>query len=131
MTGPPSEPERPPRPPQVEFAAAILIVGGVTGIVGGFLGLFLGSTLPASAGLVPLVSIGLSVVTIAIGVLVHEGRLWRVCVNVIAIVMVLYLTALPNPLAVFYLLLDTLVILLLLRQRAWFAWHPAPASMAT
>ena len=131
MTGIETDLERPHRPPQVEFAAAILIVGGVTGILGGLLALLLGPTVPASAGLLPLVSIAVSLVTIAIGLLVHQGRLWRVCINVVAVVIVLYLTALPNPLAFFYLVLDGLVVVLLLRQRAWFDWHPAPASMAT
>ena len=68
----------------------------------------------------------------AIGLLIRAGRWWRLCINVVAIAMFLYLTRFPNPIAVLYLILDTVVFFALIRHRAWFDWDPsqapAPAS---
>jgi hypothetical protein len=122
--------ERPPRPVPVELGSAILIVGGITALIGGVGGLLFGPTLPANAGLPPLIVIGLNLVLIATGVLIRQGSHWRICINVVALAIVLYLTAFPNPLAIFYLFLDAIVFYGLMRHRAWFDWKPE-TPMAT
>jgi len=124
-------PERPARPVLVELASAILIVGGITAIMGGIVSQLFGPSLPAGAGLLPVVLIGLNIVTIVTGVLIRNGRYWRVCINIVAITMFLYLTAFPNPIATFYLVLDTVVFYALIRHRAWFEWDPASTAGAT
>ena len=123
------EPERPPRPMLVELGAAILIVGGFTSVIGWIAAAIFGSPIPTDAGPVPLIVVGLNVVVIAIGLLMRSGRLWRLCVNFVAVTIFLYLTFFPNPIAVFYLFLDTIVFVGLVRHRWWFEWKPrnAPA----
>jgi len=123
------EPERPPRPMLIELGAAILIVGGFTSVIGWIAAAIFGSPIPTDAGPVPLIVVGLNVVVIAIGLLMRSGRLWRLCVNFVAVTIFLYLTFFPNPIAVFYLFLDTIVFVGLVRHRWWFEWKPrnAPA----
>ena len=124
------EPERPPRPALVELAAAILIVGGITAIIGWLGAEIAGRGAPASAGLLPAIVVGLNLVAIATGVAIRRGRYWRLCINLVAIAIFLYLTALPNPIAMFYVALDVVVFYALLRHRAWFYWTPAAESEA-
>ena len=121
------EPERPPRPMLIELGAAILIVGGFTSVIGWIAVAIFGSPIPTDAGPVPLIVVGLNVVVIAIGLLMHSGRLWRLCVNFVAVTIFLYLTFFPNPIAVFYLFLDTIVFVGLVRHRWWFEWKPRKA----
>jgi hypothetical protein len=123
--------ERPPRPILVELGSAILIVGGITAIVGWVGAQIVKPDIPADAGLVPALVVGLNVVTIATGLLIRGGRYWRFCINIIAIAMFLYLTRFPNPIAVFYLMLDTIVFFGLVRHRAWFDWKAPDGSAAT
>jgi len=120
-------PERPPRPMLVELGAAILIVGGFTSVIGWIAAAIFGSPIPTDAGPVPLIVVGLNVVVIAIGLLMRSGRLWRLCVNFVAVTIFLYLTFFPNPIAVFYLFLDTIVFVGLVRHRWWFEWKPRKA----
>lgn len=91
---------RPPRPLSIEIAAAILIVGGFVAIVG---------TLGASLGL-----------------LVRRGQAWIVCINVVAVLLFIELTAVPGGSAIAALLavLDGFVFVALARNRAWFEWQP-------
>ena len=56
------EPERPPRPALVELASALLIVGGITALVGWLAAEVAGRGAPASAGLLPAIILGLNVV---------------------------------------------------------------------
>ena len=121
------EPERPPRPMLIELGAAILIVGGFTSVIGWIAAAIFGSPIPTDAGPVPLIVVGLNVVVIAIGLLMRSGRLWRLCVNFVAVTIFLYLTFFPNPIAVFYLFLDTIVFVGLVRHRWWFEWKPRKA----
>jgi hypothetical protein len=125
------EAERPPRPILVELGSAILVVGGLTAIIGWLGAQVAGVGIPADAGLLPAVVVGLNVVAIATGVLIRSGRYWRLCVNIVAVAIFLYLTAFPNPMAVFFGFLDTIVFFGLIRHRAWFEWKPRTASGAT
>jgi hypothetical protein len=98
------EPERPPRPVLVELGSAILIVGGFTAILGWLGAQIAGATIPADAGLLPAI---------------------------VAVAIFLYLSAFPNPMAVFFGFLDTIVFFGLIRHRAWFEWKPPEASRAS
>jgi hypothetical protein len=125
------EPERPPRPILVELGSAILIVGGFTAILGWLGAQIAGATIPADAGLLPAIVVGLNVVAIVTGVLIRNGSHWRLCVNIVAVAIFLYLSAFPNPMAVFFGFLDTIVFFGLIRHRAWFEWKPPEASRAS
>lgn len=124
----PPSPERPPRPVLVELASAILIVGSITALMGLGIQQLVAPNLPADAGLGVLLIAAVDLVTFAIGLLIRAGRWWRLCINAVAIAMFLYLTRFPNPIAVLYLVLDTVVFFALMRHRAWFDWDPAQAT---
>jgi hypothetical protein len=102
-------PERPPRPVLVELAAAILIVGGLTALVGWVGSQLALPSLPTDAGIVTAIVVGL---------------------NVVAIAIFLYLTAFPNAIAVTFLVLDMIVFVALIRHRAWFEWKPPTDPVA-
>jgi hypothetical protein len=125
------EPERPDRPVLVELAAAILIVGGITAIVGWLGAEIVGAGAPADAGLLPAIILGINVIVIATGVTIRRGRYWRLCINIVAIAIFLYLTAFPNPIAMFYVALDGVVLYALIHHRAWFDWKPPVDSGAS
>lgn len=113
------EPERPPRPALIELAAAILIVGGMTAVlqrVGSSAG-------GASGGIVDVLLLGLSLLTVVVGVLVRMGRGWVLAVNVVAIALFLEVTALPSIFAITFGLFDAVVLFALFRHRAWFLWQ--------
>jgi hypothetical protein len=124
----PPAPERPPRPVLIELGSAILIVGSITALLGLGAQQLFAPNLPADAGLGILLVAVIDLATFAVGLLIRAGRWWRVCINVVAIAMFLYLTRFPNPIAVFYLFLDTIVFFGLMRHRAWFDWDPVEAA---
>lgn len=106
-------PTRPARPILVELAAAILIVGGLTSLIGSL----------AAPGIVALLLVTLNVVMVVLGVLIRRGRAWLIAVNVVAVALFLELTALPSAFAIVFSLLDAVVLVALLRHRAWFDWR--------
>jgi lysylphosphatidylglycerol synthetase-like protein (DUF2156 family) len=111
------------RPWLIELASAILIVGGLQSVL----------TIPdpfvPGAGIVPVLLLGLAVLTIVVGILVRAGRAWPLALNVTAVVLFLEATALPSPFAIVFLILDAIVFIALVRERAWFERRrPAPAS---
>ncbi len=122
------EPERSARPILVELASAILVVGGITAILGWLGAEIAGRGAPADAGLLPAIIVGLNVVAIATGIAIRRGRYWRLCINIVAIAIYVYLTAFPNPIAMFYVALDAVVFYALIHHRAWFYWKPATES---
>lgn len=124
-------PERPPRPVLVELGAAILIVGGITALLGWVGTQIAGARLPADAGLPAALFIGLNLVLIPTGVQIRRGRYWRVCINIVAVATFLYLMAFPNPQAVFFGGMDAVVFFALVRHRAWFDWKPREAARAS
>lgn len=107
-------PMRPPRPLLIELAAAILIVGGLTSILGSL------GTLDAETQSLDLVFLALAALTVLVGVLVRTGRAWILAVNVVAVVLFLEATALPSAVAVVFVTLDTIVLFALIRHRPWF-----------
>lgn len=116
----PERPARPVRPVLVELASAILIVGGITAIVGWLVAQVLDIGAAANAGLVPVIFVILNVVAIAMGVAIRRRRYWRLCINLVALSMLLYLTGLSSPIAMFYFALYAVVFYALFQHRSWF-----------
>ena len=112
-----------------EVAAAILIVGALTAIVGTLASTAFGGTAASEPGAGPIVALvlGLDALTLTVGILVRSGRAWLACINTVAILLFIELTAVPSGNAVAGLLavLDGFVFVRLARQRAWFDWRPS------
>jgi hypothetical protein len=120
------EPERPARPALVDLASALLVVGGITALLG-----WLGAQIfslgdAANAGLVPAIFVALNVLAIAMGIAIRRRRYWRLCINLVAISILLYLTGLSSPIAMFYVALYVVVFYALFQHRAWFDGKDAP-----
>lgn len=107
-------PERPPRPILVEVAAAVLIVGGLTSLIGAL----------AAPGVAGILFTALNAAMIVLGVLIRRGRGWVVAINVVAVALFLELTALPSGYAFVAIAMDAIVLVALFRHRSWFAWTP-------
>ncbi|MEW5992195.1 MAG: hypothetical protein AB1736_12735 [Chloroflexota bacterium] len=106
----------PPRPPAVELAAAILIVGGAVNLVGAVLG-----TAGGVADPFLWLSITLNTASIVLGLATRYGRLWLVTVNFAAILGFLdLLGSSGNAAALMLGLAEILVVVILLRHRPWF-----------
>ena len=121
-------PVRPRRPPLVEFAAAVLIIGGLTGVLGR-----IGAGGLVTSGPLELALLTLNLVTIVVGLLVRAGRGWVLALNVVAIVLFIEVTALPSGVAIVFAALDALVLAALIRHRDWFdrsRWPTAPVEGA-
>ncbi len=127
------EPTRPRRPPSIEIAAAILIVGAVTAILGTLTSAASGGTAASDPGARPIVALllALDVLTVIVGFLVRAGRGWLACINFVAVLVFVELTAIPDGSAIAILLaaLDGFVFVTLARHRAWFDWRPPPAAL--
>ena len=119
-TGPDDEPERarPPRPPLVELAAAILIVGGTIGLVGALTA----PTLPTGSEGFLALTVALDVGSIVVGVLVRTGRLWIVDVNYVAVLGFLDLVsaASGSPIALVLGVTNVLAVVILVANKPWF-----------
>lgn len=106
-------PTRPDRPILVEMAAAILIVGGLTSLIGSL----------AAPGIIAILLVALNVVMVILGVLIRRGQAWLIAINVVAVALFLELTALPSAFAIIFALLDAVVLVALIRYRSWFDWR--------
>lgn len=118
-------PERPRRPVIIELASAILIVGGITSILGAAGWAISGG----QTGPVGVLVMLLDILTIVVGVLIRSGRAWVVAINVVAIALFLELTALPSAFAIVFVVLDSIVLYALFRHRTWFD-RRAPEEVA-
>jgi hypothetical protein len=126
--------ERPARPVAVELAAAVLIIGGMVGLI---------ERLAAAPDFAdrPGVGIGLALSTlldlvlIVVGLLVRSGRGWVAAINVLAVATFVYLTAGLNPVALFFAAVYGAVFALVFANRPWFdqlrAWRGTRATRAT
>lgn len=114
----PPPPERPARPIFVELAASILIVGGVTSLIGSL----------QAPGLLGIAFVALNVVMVVLGVLIRRARAWVAAVNVVVVALFLEVTALPSAFAIVFIVLDGIVLAALIRHRAWFDWRPEDAT---
>ena len=113
-----SKDERFPRPPAVELAAAILIIGGILGLAGAIAG---AASLPAGTGPLLAVTLALDIASIVVGVLIRMGRLWILDVNYVAIVGFLDLLAAgASPIALIRGIGEVAVVVILLVYRPWF-----------
>ena len=54
------------------------------------------------------------------GVAIRRRRYWRLCINLVALSMLLYLTGLSSPIAMFYFALYAVVFYALFQHRSWF-----------
>ncbi|MDO8484177.1 MAG: hypothetical protein Q7S35_04460 [Candidatus Limnocylindrales bacterium] len=124
---------RPPRPVGIESAAAILIAGGIVAIIGtiGAMGLDPEAADPGARPVIALI-LALNVLTVIVGLLVRRGQAWIVCINVVAVLLFIELTAIPSGGATAALLavLDGFVFVALARNRAWFDWRPSKGIQA-
>jgi hypothetical protein len=116
---------RPGRPAIVELAAAILIVGGALGLLGGFTA---APGLPSGTESVFVLAIALDVGAIVVGVLVRLGRWWIVAVNYVAVLGFLDLVASGGSvLALLRGVADVVVVVILVLTKPWFdalaAWR--------
>lgn len=111
-------PDRPPRPARVELAAAILIVGGLVGIVGTLVPLVSGAAVDDPF---LLLGLGLNLASMAVGAVLRTGRLWLVALNYAAVVAFLdLLGGSRNPASLMLGLGELVVVVILLADKPWF-----------
>jgi hypothetical protein len=123
--------QSPARPVAIELAAAVLIVGGMVGLIERLAG-------AADFADRPGVAIGLAlstlldVILIVVGLLARTGRGWVLAINVLAVATFVYLTAGLNPVALFFAAVYGAVLALVLANRPWFdamrGWRATRAS---
>jgi hypothetical protein len=108
----------PPRPPLVELASAVLIVGGIVNLIGALAATF------ASAGTVDpflWLTLALNVAWLVLGILTRYGRAWLVTLNFAAILGFLdILGSAANPSALMLGIAEVLVVVILIRHKPWF-----------
>jgi hypothetical protein len=107
------------RPVLVEIAAALLIVGGALNLLISIQVLATLGQQGEPIGPLTLITIVLGVATLALGVLVRFGQVWLIAVNVVAVLAFLELTS-GSPVGLFFGVLDTIVVIALLKEREWF-----------
>jgi hypothetical protein len=121
---PSSVPTRPARPVLVELASAIMVVGGVMGVLSS---VDVMSRLAAggdsSIGPLIVLSILIGIASVALGVLIRFGRGWIVALNLTAIAAFLELTS-GSIVGLVFGLLDGFVVVVLLVEQRWFRWTP-------
>jgi hypothetical protein len=114
----PAELPRPARPASVEFAAAILIVGGAMNLL---TGLTSSASIPAGAEAFVAGAVALAVGSIGVGLLVRLGRAWLLAVNYAAVLSFIDLIgAGGSPLSLTLGLAEILVVGVLLARKPWF-----------
>ena len=118
MTAQDAKPIRPARPARVELAAAILIIGGIVGLIQ-----VVASATAVPVGVEPFLAgtVALDAGSIAIGLLIRTGRAWLLAVNYAAVLGFLdLLGAGASPLLLMLGLADILVVGVLLATKPWF-----------
>jgi hypothetical protein len=110
---------RPSRPVAVELAAAVLIIGGMVGLIER---LASAPDYPDEPGVATGLALStlLDVLLIVVGLLVRSGRGWVLGINVLAVATFVYLTAGLNPVALFFAAVYGAVLVMLLLNRPWF-----------
>ncbi len=111
-------PPPPARPALVELAAAMLIVGGIIGLIGVLGGV---GRLPAGTEGLAVATVVLDIGQIVLGVLIRSGRAWLVAINVVAVLGFLDLLAgLTDALALLLAGVEIGVVAILAANRPWF-----------
>ena len=122
----PPPPDRPRRPILLEIASAILIVGGMTSLVGSCSAVIYPQIEAPPTSPLLAVFLAINLLTIIVGLLVRAGRAWILCINVVAVALFLELTALTtgSAVALLFVVLEAVVLYALFRHRWWFDWRP-------
>ena len=108
----------PPRPAAIELAGAILIVGGIIGVLVAF---STAGSLPPGTEPFLFLTIALDIGSIVVGALVRFGRLWILAVNYVAVLGFLDLVgAGTSALALLLGLADFVVVVILFLHKPWF-----------
>jgi hypothetical protein len=130
LTAHATDPPRPSRPALVELAAAILIVGGIVGLIQ-----VASASDDVPAGAEPFLAgaVALDAGSVALGLLVRTGRAWLLAVNYAAVLGFLdLLGAGASPFSLMLGLADLLVVAILLGTKPWFdamsAWRTETAA---
>lgn len=112
------EPPAPRRPAAIELAAAILIVGGIIGVLVAF---STAATLPPGTEPFLILTLALDIGSIVVGVLVRFGRFWILALNYVAVLGFLDLVgAGTSTLALLLGLADIVVVVILFLHKPWF-----------
>jgi hypothetical protein len=106
------------RPAPIELAAAILIVGGVLGLVGTIAAV---PGLPAGAEPLVAVTAALDLGSVLVGLLIRFGRAWIVALNYVAVLGFLDLMAgAGSGLSLTLGIADIIVVVILVVHKPWF-----------
>ncbi|MEO7230137.1 MAG: hypothetical protein ABIZ30_06050 [Candidatus Limnocylindrales bacterium] len=131
---PGSAPERlsPSRPAVVDAVAALLVFGGLFGIVQLVIGDFvITGQLPAKGPIVAVAAV-LYVASALLGIAIRTGRGWLAAVNLAGLFGIVYLAAFGQPVATLLGVAHAVAAVLLLRTRRWFvlmaSWRVAQAT---
>jgi hypothetical protein len=115
---PDEAPVAPQRPPLVELAAAILVVGGALGVVGA---IGAAENLPAGSEPFLALTLALNVGAVVVGILARFGRAWLVAVNYVAVLAFLDLMAAGSGgLSILLGAGEVIALVILLANKAWF-----------
>lgn len=108
----------PRRPAAIELATAILIAGGVIGVL---VALSTATNLPPGTEPFLLLTLALDIGSIVVGVLVRFGRSWILAVNYVAVLGFLDLVGSgASTLALLLGLADIVVVMILFVHKPWF-----------
>jgi hypothetical protein len=123
----PEAPGRPSRPALVELASAVLVVNGAISILASVdVAMRLAEAGPGVEPLA-LITLGIGVISVVLGLLMRFGRAWLVTLNVVAIAAFLELTS-GSIAGLLFGGLDLFVVVVLLLERPWFRWLPDEAN---
>ena len=124
---PDGSPQRPERPVLVELASAIMVVGGIMGVLSSIDVMSrLAEGGDDTIGPLIVLSVVIGIASILLGVLIRLG----VALNVTAIAAFLELTS-GSIVGLVFGMLDAFVVMVLLVEQRWFRWTPAPNDPAS
>lgn len=109
------------RPVLVELASAVLVVGGVLNLIISIDVLLRLADRGEQIGPYTVITIGLAIAVLGLGLLIRYGRAWLVAVNVAAVLAFLELVS-GSVVGLLLGALDVIVVLSLVRERPWFEW---------
>jgi len=120
-------PRRPSRPALVELASAILVVNGAVSVLASLDVVMRLAEGGSAVEPLALVTLGIGIGSVILGLLMRIGRAWLVTLNLIAIAAFLELTS-GSIAGLLFGGLDLFVVVVLLLERPWFAWTADEAS---
>lgn len=105
----------------MEFASAILVVGGAINLLLSVEVLMTLAQQGTEIAILTVITIALATLTLALGLAVRFGRGWLVTVNVVAVIGFVELLS-QTSIGLLFGILDVIVVLALFRERPWFEW---------